>query len=333
MKTFTLFIISLFVVAALPAQNKTVVVITAGQSNADGRVPRADLPSSYKYKNCLWSYNSGVNTTNGKFSVFSPKTYQTNKTDCWAFDATTYYKIDSTLSEPFSVIKETVGGTAIDPSSTSKYNFYWSADATWLDSNKSTIAGGYSLLKALTQSIDSCIKNTLDTIKAGYEFKAILWHQGESDQTSTAAISKYYSNLKDVVDYIRCYLCEKTGNSSYMSMPFICGTISRHSSSYDSTINKAFYDIAKEDANFYVVDMSTAALQSDSLHFTAPSAEYLGTRMYEKMCEIKALPTAINDVTAKPSADDAAYYNIQGMKVTAPSRGLYIHNGRKIVFR
>lgn len=311
--------------------NPATVIITAGQSNADGRVPRADLPSRYVYNNCKWSYNSGANTTNGIFSTFSPKTYQTKQTDCWAFDAVTYYKLDSIATQPFYIIKETVGGVAIDISATSKYNFYWSADPAWLSTNISTITGGYSLLKALTQSIDACIANTLDTIKAGYDFKAILWHQGESDQTSTVAIENYCDNLREVVAYMRNYLVTKTGNFKYENIPFICGTISKNSSSYNVTIENSLYQLAKEDENFYVIDMSTSALQNDNLHFTAASATYLGSAMFAKLCTLGLIDTSINEIQADRYKDNN-FYNIQGMK-SIPTKGIFIHQRKKVIFK
>lgn len=325
----SLFILLLLSVMVASAGNHPAsVIITAGQSNADGRVPRTDLPVSYVYKNCLWSYNSGVNTTKGGFSVFTPKTYQKNQTDRWGFDATTYYKLDSVMTEPFYVIKETVGGTAIDPSITnSKYGFLWSADETWLSNNVSTINGGLSLLKAWSQSIDACISTTLDTLPSGYDFKAILWHQGESD---TAAAASYHDNLRDVVKYMRRYLVDRTGNSSYADIPFICGTISQKSSCYNKIINDAFYTLASEDKHFYVVDMSKTALQSDNLHFTATSAEYLGTQMFQLLSELGVVSTGINDVSVVNVSSDDSYYNLQGQKVVKGQRGLYIHQGIKI---
>lgn len=42
-------------------------------------------------------------------------------------------------------------------------------------------------------------------------------------------------------------------------------------------------------------------------------------------------PTGISDVNAASNAD-GAYYNLQGMKVEKPVKGLYIHNGKKVVF-
>ena len=45
----------------------------------------------------------------------------------------------------------------------------------------------------------------------------------------------------------------------------------------------------------------------------------------------KSSATGINNVNAADQAE-GAYYNLQGMKVEKPVKGLYIHNGKKIVF-
>lgn len=41
----------------------------------------------------------------------------------------------------------------------------------------------------------------------------------------------------------------------------------------------------------------------------------------------------IGGITASPAVEDGHYYNLQGIRVDRPTRGIYIHNGRKVVFR
>lgn len=41
----------------------------------------------------------------------------------------------------------------------------------------------------------------------------------------------------------------------------------------------------------------------------------------------------IGGITASPAVEDGHYYNLQGIMVDRPTRGIYIHNGRKVVFR
>ena len=43
--------------------------------------------------------------------------------------------------------------------------------------------------------------------------------------------------------------------------------------------------------------------------------------------------TDIAIVQATPRAADLCYYNLQGMKVNYPQKGIYIQNGKKIIIR
>jgi hypothetical protein len=44
-------------------------------------------------------------------------------------------------------------------------------------------------------------------------------------------------------------------------------------------------------------------------------------------------PTGISEVKTENDSNDNAYYNLNGIKVINPSKGLYIHNGKKIVVK
>lgn len=281
---------------AVPAQARkhkpATVIITAGQSNTDGRVMNAELPDYIKknrYKHCYWCYGTAgkIQTGDNYFELFYPRLGLKNHPDRWAYDAVTYYRMDQKAKRDFYVIKWSIGGTAIDPScerSTSKK--YWSADSAWITRNYSTLRKGRSLLKSFTEEIGLCIDNYLSKLEDGYDIKAMLWHQGESD---FAAGEKYYDNLKAVVAYVRHYLAEKTGEERYLRLPFICGTVARSNKYFNKDVENAMYLLESEDPNFYVIDMSKGKLQSDRLHFTAQSAEYLGNKMYEKLVEIGAV--------------------------------------------
>ena len=43
--------------------------------------------------------------------------------------------------------------------------------------------------------------------------------------------------------------------------------------------------------------------------------------------------TAIQNVTTHPATTDDAWYTLQGVRVAQPTRGLYIHNGKKVVVK
>lgn len=262
------------------------VIITAGQSNTDGRVMNNELPTyiqQNKYKYCQWCYGCEGVTVTGEFERFWPRMNHPERPERWAYDAVTYYWLEQALQKPFYVVKWSLGGTAIDTASQSNDDKYWSANPEWLVANHSTATGGKSLLLSLVESIGACIDNQLNKLPDGYEIKAFLWHQGESDRHQG---EKYAENLKGVVQYVRNYLVEKTGEKKYRKLPFICGTVARSNRQYNADVEKGMYRLAEEDKNFHVIDMSDAQLQKDQLHFTAQSSEYLGIAMYNKLVEL-----------------------------------------------
>lgn len=267
------------------------VIITAGQSNTDGRVDNINLPDYIKalskdtvsfaegaYKHCKIAQNR----TDGQFIPFWPQSTKQPNINKWAYDAVTYYWLEQLLKHDFYVIKWAVGGTGIAPNPQSANGRYWSAAPDWLAKNKASSEAGKSLLLSFTGAIDSCIDRTLSQLPQGYQIDAFLWHQGESDKGKG---DQYYENLKTVVAYVRHHLTRKTGRD-YTRLPFIFGTVSRHNKSYDAKVEASMKRLAEEYPDIYLIDMSDGELQRDQLHFTGKSAEYLGRQMYNRMVEI-----------------------------------------------
>ncbi|UKK58895.1 sialate O-acetylesterase [Prevotella communis] len=251
------------------AKKKVPVILVAGQSNADGRVPIADLPEELKtYKYCQWSYGSGdFETATGRFSLFSPRVAKPKIEASWGFDAVVYKRLEELWQKPFYVIKQTMGGTAIDTTCTkSTHGWYWSIDA-----------GKKSLLKAFEQQIDKCL---LTLSPQTLDIRCLIWHQGESDQP---AADRYYDNLKAVITHLRQHLVEVTGEQRYASLPVICGTFAKGSRQGSKKVSAALYRLQSEDVNFHVVDASDLSLQNDQLHFDAKGAITLGERVFEKL--------------------------------------------------
>ncbi len=290
MKRIVLLTAALLCLGSASAQKRdrkpATVILTAGQSNTDGRVLNNQLPDyiqQNKYTHCKWSYGSAGKMVTKGFETFFPRMVHPQRPGRWAYDAVTYYWLEQALQRDFYVVKWSLGGTAIDTGCSSTSGKYWTANPEWLAQNRSTLTGGKSLLLSFTENISASIDSTLSKLPNGYEFKAFLWHQGESDRHRGA---NYYDNLKAVVAYVRNFLVEKTGKKKYRKLPFICGTVARSNKQYSKEVEEALYRLAKEDKNFHVIDMSSAELQSDQLHFTAPAAEYLGKQMYNKLVEL-----------------------------------------------
>lgn len=257
------------------AGGTTPVILTAGQSNADGRVPLEDLPEYISFKYCQWSYGSGdYLRATGDFQPFSPFVGRTDLGHRWGFDAVVYYLLEQQWQSPFYVIKQTMGGTAIDTGcAESTHGWFWSAD-------EKTLNGEKSLLSAFTRQIDECIKK----LPEDYDFKVLLWHQGESDMKRQ---KNYHDNLQAVVQYLRQHLVKVTGQEKYARLPVICGTFASGSRQRPPKVVEALLQLEREDPDFHVVDASDLTLQGDRIHFDARGAEMLGLRVYELMKELE----------------------------------------------
>jgi len=267
------------VVMLCPAKKRVPVILTAGQSNADGRVPLANLPEELKdYQYCQWSYGSGdFETATGQFSPFSPHVAKPQIEQSWGFDAVVYKRLEQLWQRPFYVIKHTDGGTAIDPScKASTHGLFWTADTAFLNHTTSASHGGKSLLIAFERQIDDCLPH----LPNNYDIKCLIWHQGESDQH---AAERYYDNLKAVIQHLREHLVKVTGKKKYRKLPVVCATFSKDSRQGSPVVAGALLRLSREDKHFYVVDASDLPLLSDRLHFNAQGAETLGHRVYEIM--------------------------------------------------
>jgi len=293
-----LLLLTLMVSLSGSAKKEIPVFITAGQSNTDGRIGNELLPDyiqQNKYKHCYWCYNSGAHSMDGQFELFWPRIINKNKPGRWTYDAVTYYWLEQSLKQDFYVIKESLGGTAIDPSCGSNQKMYWCASPEYLDSVTASDKGGKSLLKALCENIDLAIDKTLSKKNGKYEFKAMLWHQGESDRHASG---KYYENLKAVITYVRQHLVEKTGDKRYAQLPILLGGISHKSRGWSKGVEDAQKRLQAEDKNIYLVEVPNTEMQKDNIHFNAAGGEILGRKIYNKLVELhlagkeaKTIPT------------------------------------------
>ena len=270
------------------------VLITAGQSNTDGRVSNTLLPAYIKpwasdslyvkgnYPFCKISQNDG----SGTFVPFWPKGRITEGR--WTYDAIVYYHFAQALQEDFYVVKWAVGGTSIGMPCDSAKGRYWYANPTWLSQTSAVEKGGKSLLLSFTDAIDAAIEQTLSQLEQGYQIDAFLWHQGESDDRFA---SNYYENLKQVVAYVRQHLTAVTGKD-YSTLPFIFGSIPKANRHYQPLVEAGMQRIAEEDPNAYLINMGHMELQKDRTHFNEKAAEYLGQQMFKVLNQqIKLTPT------------------------------------------
>lgn len=291
---------TLFAQPSKQKSRRVPVLLVAGQSNTDGRVLNQDLPNYLKdygeangghYKYALWCYGSAgkiqtCDSLSGSlFAPYWPFVAKEDNHERHGYDAYLYYLLEQEWQRPFYVVKWSLGGTAIHPKASSTSGKHWCAMPEYLAENRSTLSGGKSLLKSFIEELDLCLDGPLGQLKEGYDIKAMVWHQGESDYKHG---EDYAEQLKAVVLYVRQHLVEKTGNKRMAKLPFICGTVSRLNKCYSKEVEDGMYKLQRELKNFYVIDMQSGALQRDKLHFTASSAEELGRGMFEKMKEVGA---------------------------------------------
>lgn len=243
-------------------------ILSAGQSNINGRVPSDSLPSDIvpPFNNI----KASINSTNG---VFSSSMTLPSK---WGVDFSLYDALNK-LGQDFYVIKWSEGGTSISPYGTSSY--HWTPFYEELDSIS------HSLLWSFETQIRACMSNNPNTFNP----RALIWHQGEGDFSggSKRAALDYYRNFKCMVAYIRGIV----GNER---LPIIYGTISHNSGQYCPVVEEAQLKFAQEDPYAYCIDMSGASL-IDSYHFDADACVYFGRMAYDALIDFGVITgTKIN---------------------------------------
>lgn len=273
---------------------KAPVFLYAGQSNADGREFVQNLPDYMKvgtspynpYTHLQYASICGTPTA----QTFGQRTLEVGTR--YAFCDVANYWIDQTTSKDFYAIKCAYGGTAIAPGVTAEKLPIWYADSEWMkthyaykgdDLTQEAYKNYNSLTKNLTEGFASLVEGTLSKVSEGYDVKAIMWHQGESDRNAAAS---YYDNFKTMIAYMRQAIYDVTGDEKDLTLPFIFGTICHNSTQYNATVEKAQLQVAKDMPNVYYIDMSDVTLRSDNLHFDGPATEYLGKQMYNKLVEL-----------------------------------------------
>lgn len=294
---------------------KVPVFIYAGQSNADGREYVQNLPDYMKvgsspyspYTHLKWASICG----NPSKQDFGTRTMSTGER--YAFCDVTNYWIDQAVSQDFYAIKCAYGGTAIAPGVTVEKLPIWYADAEWMqthyaykgdDITQEAYKNYNSLTKNLTEGVASLIDGTLAAIDAGYDVKAVMWHQGESDRDAS---DQYYTNFKTIIAYMRNAIYAKTGDPDDLTLPFIFGTVCRRSKQYSTGVELAQKQVAEEDPNVYCIDMKNATLLSDNLHFDKQATEYLGKKMYNQLVAlglVSGQQVEVKEFTVKESVMD-----------------------------
>lgn len=295
-----------------PAGKKVPVIITAGQSNTDGRGFGSNQPRVLKQavgengiQNVLWSYGnpSGWQHTGGlgKMVPFIPASESMTGVSVgrWGYDALVYLKVSETLKdgEKLYVIKESAGGSSLATGIYAAGGRRWCVDKAYLDTAgiagglKNTVGGkgGLALAPALKANIKACIHAIVAEGNMP-DIKCILWHQGETDHPEEAA-KMYEQNITALIAYLREavgeVMQEECGVSpkQYRKLPFVMGTVSHLSSQYSPYVEEGMYNAAKKNKNVWVVDLQDLPLQDDQLHFSSASMSKMADRYWAVLTE------------------------------------------------
>lgn len=235
-------------------------ILVAGQSNIDGRVPKAQWPSSIPTP--FANIKNSINSTSGTFaqSMALPTSF--------GIDFSMYAALND-LNTPIYVIKKSLGATSISEYGSSNC---WTPFYERLDSLNKALLYNFDL------QVKACVKNTPNT----FDIRAFLWQQGEGDYSTIRGGNRrcaldYYYNFKCLVAYVR-------GVAGNEKLPVICGTVSHLSGQYDPIVEEATLKVADEDPYMTCIDMSQATLL-DSYHFDAESAIYFGYKAYDALID------------------------------------------------
>jgi len=239
-------------------------ILAMGQSNieTDGRIPASSQPSWFVDAGRIIDGALFCNNENGTFANYSRGSNSLYSFELYLYKLMIDYLKISNPSNQMYIVKHAAGGTPISELAQTDPAGYWQIDFEKIPSGK----------RLLSYEARLKIKKALELQGANFEFRAIVWHQGETDRLGAA--DDYYDNLAGVIGYIRAVI----GNPN---LPFIIGGISTSSSAYNSTINAAMRKLA-EDISFVYYAEAPSGTENlvDTLHFNALGGEILATNVF-----------------------------------------------------
>jgi hypothetical protein len=152
--------------------------------------------------------------------------------------------------------------------------------------------GGSSMAQWTKGSIDGLYEKSLLRAKEAQKWgkiKAILWHQGESNSSSTA-VSAYPNQVKAMVDNFRADLNE-------LDLYFVAGELAywRGGGTGSNAFNTMIRTISSfiDNSDYVSADGLTPLIDATDPHFDRASNIELGRRYYEKVIERLYTPNAV----------------------------------------
>lgn len=245
-----------------PERGKFKIILIAGQSNAVGRSPIAEIPSNYlgiknnirvEWVNTIKFYDEA------KFTINSIE----SGLDFFGYPIVFLDQYQSWLNQKIFFIQEAAGGTGLaDETSNSKGN--WNRYSTT----------GFTKWYNQLQSRINVIETYMDLLYPdNYEWHSIVWTQGEYDALFSADAAAYLTNLTDFMDGIRA-------NTDADMKVIITALSTQTSYTYKNTIRQAQQDYAALSENNYFFETSSYEL-ADGVHYSSQGNIDLGDDLFE----------------------------------------------------
>lgn len=264
-------------------------IITIGQSNAVGRIPNADFPSTATINNETISLNKSVptckimqgswdgtyNEGSKSFAAFNGATISTdNGAGKLGFDFVVYNAIANALGDnaDFYVCKQARGNTSLQY----QYNTSFWPDIDKFKDN----SGWHSQLYHLKLLINRALE-----LQPDIKFKAILMHQGEADSAISTKEGPYYTALCRMIQWIR-------GLVGSPNLPFIFGSVPTNSAAFSQYVYNDMVRCAADMDNVYLVTMGAASgwyNDGYTQHFSVADCISLADDMFKLMVSKKML--------------------------------------------
>lgn len=250
------------------------LIIVAGQSNADGRIPYTDAPSwlsanNYAINNYfVWDINTLTFKTYNVLGMTGNDGDGTDTTgqNKFGFDAFFAHSFLAQYGGSLYMVRQTLGGIGIQSQPTTG-NRNW----TWQPDIDNIVLGCKSMCLSLMEKIQAAYNfakaNNLKLLPV-----AILWHQGEADANAND-IGYFKQNLSNLISWIRGLFLAPT-------LPFINADVNGSYNSYYAQVNTIFRELNAVDEYMKTVDMSGHSTTLDGQHFDLDATQYMGEQMF-----------------------------------------------------
>jgi hypothetical protein len=261
----------------VPFKNNPLIII-AGQSQINGRIPIANAPSYFKDAgNKLLNVMMQTSQTAENWHEYNTSDYGTTGTFGW--DLMLYKMLVDYLrglapDSKLYVVKNSLGGTSI--AKTTSGGGYWSADYEDITDPKRKLL--FELELMYRQAVNSSLNINFSSL--GNMF---IWDQHEGD-SATADANNYAQNFKNVLYDVRGFV----GNVKFPAL--LMGTNSS-SSQYSAIVEATKVALAAEDPFCIYVPTSNdpTQLQSDGIHLNSAGGLAKATAAYNAIIANKLI--------------------------------------------